>query len=69
MGGGPRGRPQAPVVANGVVYTGAASALSAASGAVVALDAATGRRLWRSADIGGSPFSLVVTGAVYGIRI
>lgn len=61
--------PQAPVVADGVVYTGAASSLSAASGAVVALDAATGRRLWRSADIGGSPFSLVVTGGVIVVSV
>lgn len=61
--------PQVPVVAGGVVYTGAASSLSAASGAVVALDAATGRRLWRSADIGGSPFSLVVTGGVVVVTV
>lgn len=56
--------PQVPVVADGVVYTGAARSFSASSGTVVALDAATGRRLRRSADIGGPPFSLVVTGGV-----
>lgn len=56
--------PQTPAIADGVVYTGAASSLNAASGAVVALNAATGERIWRSADVGGSPVTLAVTGGV-----
>jgi outer membrane protein assembly factor BamB len=51
-------------VVAGVVYTGAASSVSAASGAVVALNAATGKRIWRSADVGGFPVTLAVTGGV-----
>ena len=56
--------PQTPAVADGAVFTGAASSVSAASGAVVALNAATGTRLWRSADVGGCPLALVATGGV-----
>jgi outer membrane protein assembly factor BamB len=56
--------PQTPALADGAVYLGAASSVSAASGALVALNAATGAHLWRSADIGGSPVNVVVTGGV-----
>jgi outer membrane protein assembly factor BamB len=56
--------PQTPAIADGIVYTGAASSASAASGAVVALNGATGKRIWRSADVGGSPIALAVTGGV-----
>jgi outer membrane protein assembly factor BamB len=56
--------PQEPTLAGSVLYTPDISSPIATTGRVVALHAATGTRLWQSAEIGGIPGLLVVTNGV-----
>jgi outer membrane protein assembly factor BamB len=59
--------PQQPTLAGGVLYT---PDVSASTGRVVALHAATGARRWTSAPLAGTPGLLVVTGgAVCGTAL
>jgi outer membrane protein assembly factor BamB len=56
--------PQLPAVAGGLVFAEDAASGTAASGYLVALDAATGARRWRSANLGGLVYSPVVLGGI-----
>jgi outer membrane protein assembly factor BamB len=64
-GAGAGSAPQTPAVAGGLVFIeDDAASITAASGYLVALDAATGTRRWRSANLGGPTLLPVVTGGV-----
>jgi outer membrane protein assembly factor BamB len=54
--------PQTPTLAGGVLYTPDATSVGASTGRVVALHASTGARRWTSAELGGLPGLLLVTG-------
>jgi len=56
--------PQVPAVAGGLVFVADVASDAAASGYLVALDAATGARRWRSANLGGIVYSPVVAGGI-----
>ena len=56
--------PQTPALAGGLVYLHDAASETSASGYLVALDAATGARRWRSADLGELAYPPVVVGGV-----
>lgn len=56
--------PQTPAVAGGLVFIAEAVSVTGGSGHLAALDAATGARRWRSANLGGQPFQPVVTDGI-----
>jgi hypothetical protein len=63
-GAGAGSEPQTPAVAGGLVFLEDAVSITEGTGYLAAVDAATGARRWRSANLGGQAYLPVVTGGI-----